>query len=226
MKKKIIIPLVLATIVGSTVIGVSANSEKTANMNKQTNSSSVSSVITSNESNENIPTNEVAPTNIISKEEAKKIAFEHARVTENDITKLKVTKDTEDGVLVYEVEFNVGTKEYDYEIHAQNGNIISFDVDYNEDKNSNTITSNESNENIPSNEVAPSNMISKEEAKKIALAKVPGATDSHIRIHLEREDGKYVYEGTLQYENKEYDFEIDAQSGTVNEWEVEVVDVD
>ncbi len=337
MKKKIIIPLVLATLVGTAVIGVSANTDKAASSKKQPNTSNVSSEITTNAAT-NSTMNDSTATQGISKEEAKAIALKHAKVTENDITKLKITKDTEDGLLVYEVDFNVGLKEYDYEINAENGNIISFDVDHNEDKNSNTTsnsaseslvndstnntTNNSSNqgmnhnssssnhttatqliskeeaktialnhagvkeadiknftikldqddktpeyeiefyvsnkeydysihaktgailessievedskdnnpggstENSPSTEVAPSNIISKEEAKKIALAKVTGATDSHIRIHLEKENGKYVYEGTIQYNNKEYDFVIDAQTGNVLDWDVEAVDAD
>ena len=338
MKKKIIIPLVLATLVGTAVIGVSANTDNAVYSKKQTNTSNVSSEITTNDAT-NSSMNDSTSTQGISKEEAKAIAFKHAKVTENDITNLKITKDTEDGILVYEVDFNLGLKEFDYEINAENGNIISFDVDHNEDKNSNTTTSNGTTEslandstnnttnnstnqgmnhnssssnhtaatqfiskedakaialnhagvkeadiknftikldqddktpeyeiefyvsnkeydysihaktgailessievedskdnnqsgstqNSPSTEVAPSNIISKEEAKKIALAKVTGATDSHIRIHLEKEDGKYVYEGTIQYNNKEYDFEIDATTGTVLDWDVEAVDAD
>ena len=59
--------------------------------------------------------------------------------------------------------------------------------------------------------------ISKEEAKKIALAKVPGA--EKIQIKRDIEDGKPVYEGEIHYNNVEYEFEIDAVTGKILDWE-------
>lgn len=65
--------------------------------------------------------------NLISKEEAKKIAFSHAKVTEADVKKLKVDLDYEDGIQVYEVDFNAAGFEYDYDINAKTGEITKFD---------------------------------------------------------------------------------------------------
>ena len=59
--------------------------------------------------------------------------------------------------------------------------------------------------------------------KKIALAKVPGATENDIRLNLDRDDGKLRYEGKIIYDGMEYDFEIDAYSGAIQEWEAESV---
>ena len=85
MKKKIIIPLVLATLVGTAVIGVSANADNAVYSKKHTNTSNVSSEITTNDAT-NSTMNDSTSTQGISKEEAKAIAFKHAKVTENDIT--------------------------------------------------------------------------------------------------------------------------------------------
>ena len=60
-----------------------------------------------------------------------------------------------------------------------------------------------------------------EEATAIALERVPGATESDIRIQLDRDDGVYKYEGDIIYEQREYDFEIDANTGTILEWSEE-----
>ena len=65
--------------------------------------------------------------NLISKEEAKKIAFSHAKVTEADVKKLKVDLDYEDGIQVYEVDFEAAGFEYDYDINAKTGEITKFD---------------------------------------------------------------------------------------------------
>ena len=65
-------------------------------------------------------------------------------------------------------------------------------------------------------------LISEEEAKKLALEKVPGASEKDVRIHLDHDDGKTIYEGSIVYEGVEYDFEIDADSGVILEWEKEI----
>ena len=63
--------------------------------------------------------------------------------------------------------------------------------------------------------------ISMEEAKQIALDRVSGATEQNISIELERDDGWLIYEGDILYNRMEYEFEIDAQNGTVLKWEEE-----
>lgn len=67
--------------------------------------------------------------------------------------------------------------------------------------------------------------LSEEDAKQIALAKVPGATAQDIRdFHTDYDNSKLKYEGEIYYENIEYDFEIDANTGEILEWDVEPVD--
>lgn len=63
--------------------------------------------------------------------------------------------------------------------------------------------------------------ISLEEAQKIALERVPGATDRNISIELEMDDGWYIYEGDIEYNGMEYEFEIDADTGNILKWEEE-----
>lgn len=60
----------------------------------------------------------------ISEEEAKNIALTDAGVSEADVTQLTVHLDTDDGVTKYEVDFNVGQTEYDYDIDATTGAIL------------------------------------------------------------------------------------------------------
>lgn len=63
--------------------------------------------------------------------------------------------------------------------------------------------------------------VSKEEAIKKALDKVKGATESDVKIRIEQEDGRNVYDGEIIYNQKEYDFEIDAETGEILEWSEE-----
>ena len=67
---------------------------------------------------------------------------------------------------------------------------------------------------------AQQNVIGDAKAKQIALDRVSGAKESDLtKFHLETDDGRKVYEGEIRYNDKEYDFEIDAVSGDVVNWE-------
>ena len=66
----------------------------------------------------------------ISEAEAKTIALAHAGLSEAQVSRMKIKLDREDGIMVYEVEFNNGRLEYEYEINAETGRILKTDVDY------------------------------------------------------------------------------------------------
>ncbi|MDO5089407.1 MAG: PepSY domain-containing protein [Leptotrichiaceae bacterium] len=67
-----------------------------------------------------------------------------------------------------------------------------------------------------------SNYIGESKAKSIALARVPGAKSRHVvKLQLDREDGRIVYEGKIIYNGLEYEFDIDAVTGKVISWEVD-----
>lgn len=63
--------------------------------------------------------------------------------------------------------------------------------------------------------------LSLEDVKKLVLDRVPGAAESDVLIELDYDDGHYVYEGEILYDQKEYEFEIDANTGTFLEWSEE-----
>ena len=44
-----------------------------------------------------------------------------------------------------------------------------------------------------------------------------------VWIQLDRDDGKTYYEGDVYYDNKEYEFEIDAATGQVTDWSEEAM---
>lgn len=66
---------------------------------------------------------------LISQEEAQRIALEHAGLKADQVTGLRVEYDVDDGVPEYDVEFHQGHWEYEYEIHAETGEIRSYDRD-------------------------------------------------------------------------------------------------
>lgn len=62
-------------------------------------------------------------------EEAKAIALEHALLTADQVTHLRAEYEIDRGIPHYDVEFDQGRFEYDYEIHAETGEILSFEKD-------------------------------------------------------------------------------------------------
>lgn len=174
----------------------------------------------------------------IGKDKAADIALEDANLSESDVTRLKISKDTDNGKGIYEVEFTMNTTEYEYEILASNGDILS--ADFKELQGSSDPQPQGSNDPQPQGSSDPqpqgsgshdsSNhgavpqadvQISSEQASKLALDRVPGATEQDLKIELDYDDGYYKYEGDIIYDQKEYEFEIDANTGDFLEWKEE-----
>lgn len=47
-------------------------------------------------------------------------------MSENEVSRLEIEFDSEDGIMVYEVEFYAGTTEYDYDINARTAEVLHF----------------------------------------------------------------------------------------------------
>ena len=140
----------------------------------------------------------------ITEEEAKAIAFQNAQVAPEAVTAIRVKKDIDDGISVYDVEFYVQNKEYDYEIQAADGAILSVDYDVEEEFQTSANTA---------------GVISEAEAKQIVLSRLPEATEQNIYIRLDTDDGIQEYEGEVVVNNTKYEFEINAQTGELTNWE-------
>lgn len=145
----------------------------------------------------------------ITEAEAKQIALDHAGVSESETERMRVKLGRDDGVQEYEVTFYVGNREYDYDINAATGEIRSHDSEIDDDY-------------VSSTEAAGA-AVSEDEARATVVARVSGASASDVRLHLERDDGRLVYEGELIYNGTEYEFQIDATTGDVLDWESESV---
>jgi uncharacterized membrane protein YkoI len=160
----------------------------------------------------------------VTEDQAVNIAFNHAGHSADQATLMRVHRTTEDGVPVWDVEFYVGNVEYDYEIAVAGGAIRSFD----QDVEGLTIPSPSAAAPTPAPSTQPPadrlQELSLDQAKQIALARVPGATS--IRIHLDVDHNRHTYKGEILHDQMEYEFEIDAGSGELLGWESELVDHD
>ena len=146
-------------------------------------------------------------TGTVDEEMAQKIALEHAGVKATDATITKSKLDYEDGRQVYDIEWYAGGAKYDYEIATDTGEIISSAY---EEK-----TMGADSKNIT---------VSEADAKKTALDRVSGATDKNLyEWKLDYDDGRPEYEGKIIYGGTEYEFTIDAATGSVMEWDAEKV---
>ena len=65
----------------------------------------------------------------IGKDKAAEIALTDAGFSEAEVTRLRVSQDRDDGQNIYEVKFTCGTTEYEYEILASDGDILSADYE-------------------------------------------------------------------------------------------------
>ena len=159
-------------------------------------------------------------------EKAKEIAISHAGVSGGSVSFVKAKLDYEDGVKVYDIEFYSGNVEYDYEINAATGAIVSFDQDI-------------ENYAIPTQPAAPTQLqtaaptqaatqpqpaaptqaaasgISADRAKQIALSHAGVGSASFTKVELDTDDGVRVYEIEFKVGNVEYDYDIDASSGAI-----------
>ena len=139
-------------------------------------------------------------------EKANEIAISHAGLSSGSVSFVKAKLDTEDGVKVYDIEFYSGNVEYDYEINAATGAIVSFDQDI-------------ENYEIPTQPAAPtqaaSSVISVDKAKQIALSHAGVSGASFKKVKLDKDDGVRVYEIEFKVGNVEYEYDIDASSGAI-----------
>lgn len=151
----------------------------------------------------------------ITKAKAKSIALKHAGVSASKTTFVKAKLDYEDGRRVYEIEFYSGNTEYDYEILASNGKIISYDKDI-------------ENYKIPRKNTSSSTYIGKAKAKSIALkdAGVSASSATFTKTKLDYEDGIRVYEIEFYTNSAEYEYEINAKTGKIRDMDVEHFDYD
>lgn len=169
----------------------------------------------------------------IGQDEVKKIAFEDAGVSESEVSRLKVEKERDDGILQYDVQFDVNEKEYSYDINGSTGEILSADVETNQSAvtqdaqgqngttQDGTVQSGDAGSTAQNNGASANVAVSEADAKKAALDRVPGAAETDLRMELEFDDGYYIYEGDIIYQQKEYEFEIDAQTGSFLKWSEE-----
>lgn len=184
-----------------------------------------------------------ASSDYITEQEAKEIALKNAGLAEEEVQFRKARLDYDDNRAQYDIEFLVGNEEYDYDIDATTGEILSMDRDIEDwapsaQTNQETASSQapaatgeaapkkdasgdssakSSTSAAADTQTASGTYIGEEAAQKAALDHAGVSKDSvkFVRTHLERDDGRWKYEVEFYQDNTEYDYDIDAVSGEI-----------
>lgn len=154
----------------------------------------------------------------ISMDRAKQIAFDHAGVNGADARFDDQEFDVDDGVPSYELEFYVNGNEYEYDIHAVSGEILKSEHDMKQSKQAQ-----KSKQKPAANKSA---QISKDEAIDIAL-KHAGLTRSQVSfddVELDKDDGRLIWEVEFDSGNWEFEYDIDALTKDILDFEKEYDD--
>ena len=132
----------------------------------------------------------------ISKSKAESIALKDAGLKASQVYDFESELDYDRGTLRYEISFEFGGADYDYEIDAASGKIISVEKP--------KATSSKAK-------------ISKSKAKSTALnhAGVKAADISRYEIELEKDDGIWKYEISFNKGFVEYEYTINAENGNI-----------
>ena len=135
-------------------------------------------------------------------------ALTHAGLSRDAVKNVEIELDYEYGLMVYEVEFESGSAEYEYGVDARSGDIIWVE-----------------NEDGYSFRQGRPNFISTEDEAKAAALSHAGLTEDQVsKLHteLDCEDGRYVYEVEFKYGGYEYHYEVDAENGAVIKFDKEL----
>ena len=172
-------------------------------------------------------------------ETAKANAIEAAGFSSEEVFFSSAELDRRNGIEYYDVDFVADGKEYEYDIDALTGTVIGVKEETHHKNPSNqtipaeeqkqqpasiTEESKQQSASITEEPKQQSAAITEDDAKAIALSQVPGADESHIfKFRIDYDDGKLEYEGSIIFEEMEYEFEIDGHSGAIRDWEAESI---
>ena len=122
MKRKLLTMSALALVCG---VSVACSSNTSANVNTNSANTNIAQENTSSQNNINNNNTNAK----ITSDKAKEIALNHSNLSKNQVSYINAHSDYDDGIQVYDVSLYVNDVEYSYEINAQNGNIVSYEMD-------------------------------------------------------------------------------------------------
>ena len=170
---------------------VGCNNSGVSNSGATNESTTNQNTTNQTETNSGITNNEVVGANKITIDQAEQVSF------------IRTESEFDDGIEKYNIEFYYNNQKYDYDINAVNGQIIQYDLE-------GVINNSQNNLNSTAN-------ISIEQAKEIALNHANLTSNQVIfsRTELDYDNGIQKYEVEFYYNNREYSYEINANTGDI-----------
>lgn len=146
---------------------------------------------------------------------AKEIALKDAKVNEKDVKDFEADLDLEKGKMVYEVEFEVGGIEYDYELDAVSGKILASYRQKSEPDTEQSVSSKPSSvANNSSNKTDA--IIAPEDALKKALSHAGLSSSKVSDVDVEFDDDDILhYDVDFYFDGYDFEYEINAISGEI-----------
>ena len=134
--------------------------------------------------------------------------MDNAGVPEGDAYNIKNETDGDNGIPIYDIEFETEYGDYDFEIAIDGGRIVGADYEVDEEWL----------------DALGGSPVSLEEAAAVAAGKVPGSSAADVTIWEESGDGRGRYEGELSFDGMKFEFEIDPQTGLIFDWNADLRD--
>ena len=163
------------------------------------------------------PNNQNSNNSKITMEQAQEIALKHAKLTSDQVSFIKTDTELENGIEVYNIEFSYENKEYDYKINSANGEIVEYDSDIEDYDITQQQATKENKSVTPNNQNSNNSKITVEKAKEISL-KHANLKDNQVvfdKTEMDYDNGVQVYDIEFHYNNIEYNYEIDANTGKI-----------
>lgn len=143
----------------------------------------------------------------VTEDQAKAAALSAAGIQESDLIGFTVRPERDDGRQTYQVDLYTSSADYEIDVDMTTGQVLG-----------------QEQERYDMSWTAPDGAsVTKEAAIQSVLERVSGATEANLRMQVERDDGRTLYEGSVIYNGKDYDFEIDVQTGEFISWSEEAL---
>ena len=141
----------------------------------------------------------------ISTDDALSIALNYAGVSADQAYNVKIDRDKDAAIPVYDVEFETNDSDYDVEVDIHSGDIVSSDYEVKDEWARRQAW----------------NPMSMTEAKNLVLSKVPDASPQDVQLRQDIDDGAPRYEGRTLTGTMYYEFEIDPDTGIILDWKAD-----
>ena len=143
----------------------------------------------------------------VTEDQAKAAALSAAGIQESDLIGFTVRPERDDGRQTYQVDLYTASADYEIDVDMTTGQVLG-----------------QEQERYDMSWTTPDGAsVTKEAAIQSVLERVSGATEANLRMQVERDDGRTLYEGSVIYNGKDYDFEIDVQTGEFISWSEEAL---